>query len=214
MLGTGVTCITNMTAVQNYFDLQYPDETNLNLQHYAISFSWFETFIKSDPDQLQANPTTLDKGSDAYHLTPIYKSISQFIANTNEQKIVHINYEQNEFNKIDLSGGYESQKFGKLSQGETDTLKRTLITQPYLTFRLRIDNHQVFITATQKGESHVTIILGVWSMIGGLLALFSSTIKPFINKVTVNSYLRHATHKLYLLRKDQNQPKTSSKVSP
>jgi len=36
-------------------------------------------------------------------------------------------------------------------------------------------------------------------MLGGTLALFSSTIAPFIQNVTANSYLRHATRKLYLL---------------
>jgi len=73
--------------------LSYPDETDLNLSHYAISFSWVEHFFGSDSDKLLASAITKEKGHDAYHLIPIYKSIASFIANTQEQKIVHVKYQ-------------------------------------------------------------------------------------------------------------------------
>jgi hypothetical protein len=73
-----------MAKVQEHFDLRYPDEDNTILQHNAISFSWMESFLGSDHEQLLASPVTEEKGYDAYHMIPIYKSISQFIANTQE----------------------------------------------------------------------------------------------------------------------------------
>lgn len=60
---------------------------------------------------------------------------------------MHIKYQQNVFTKTDLSGTTEQQNFGKVVLGETDTIRRTLFTQPYLTFRMEIDNRQLAVTA-------------------------------------------------------------------
>ena len=84
ILGTGVTCETDKIKVQEHFDLHYPNEDNLVLEQNAISFSWMESFISSDSSKLLATPVSKEKGYDAYHMVPIYKSISQFIANTEE----------------------------------------------------------------------------------------------------------------------------------
>lgn len=170
-----------------------------------------EHFFGSDSDKLLAGPITKEKGHDAYHLIPIYKSIASFIANTEEQKVVHIKYQQNVLNRSDLSGASTSEKFGKLTRGETDTVRRTLKTQPYLTFRLELDNRQVSISADQKGMSAFFIILGVLSMIGGLATAFAKAFEKYINGITKRTFLRRAVRKLYLL---ENQEAITSKLAP
>ena len=170
-----------------------------------------EHFFGSDSDKLLAGPITKEKGHDAYHLIPIYKSIASFIANKEEQKVVHIKYQQNVLNRSDLSGASTSEKFGKLTRGETDTVRRTLKTQPYLTFRLELDNRQIAISADQKGTGAFLIIIGVLSMIGGLATAFAKAFEKYINMVTKRTFLRRAVRKLYLLEhKDENAPKLAS----
>jgi hypothetical protein len=63
---------------------------------------------------------------------------------------------------------------------------------------MEIDNRQLAVTAVQQGDGHLTIILAVYSLIGGLLTSLSKTIEPYINKVTTETFLRRATRKLYL----------------
>ena len=70
--------------------------------------------------------------------------------------------------KTTIDGSQTSRDYGTVTRDYQNTLKRTSIKQPYVTFRLHLDKHHKITTVVQNGRTFTNVILYALSLIGGL----------------------------------------------
>jgi hypothetical protein len=133
-----------------------------------INFNWFEYDISVNPEQLGTNALSSDNGAGAYDLQYKFESTQASIANIDEQQVIHLNYQKNTMVKTTIDGSQTSRDYGTVTRDYQNTLKRTSIKQPYVTFRLHLDRNHKITTVVQNGRTFTNVILYALSLIGGL----------------------------------------------
>ena len=114
--------------------------------------------ITLNEEAFKANSVNNIDGTEAYYLSPTFKRNEKFITNINERKIITLNFQKNLLRKTDLNNNIIEEEYGEVSVGETDTYRKGLSdaqqkAQPYITFRLKLDNKMKVTHITMKGSS-------------------------------------------------------------
>jgi hypothetical protein len=100
-----------------------------------------------------------------------------------------------------VGGTDTEEKYGQISVGDTQTMRRVYDTQPYLTFRLKLNNKERTTIATQKGQNTITLLLGVLSLIGGLYTSIGATASIAVSTLTKTHFITTVTKNLFLVKK-------------
>lgn len=117
----------------------------------TVNFFWEDKFVQQNAEEMKASASSESNGSKAYEVQTRLRDFNQAVTNINEQKVVHLKYHVNNFNKK-----LHSQKkpevtdqYGHIEIDYIETLARNpeLLDQPYLTFRLHIDRSHSMIVA-------------------------------------------------------------------
>lgn len=96
--------------------------------------------------------------------------------------------------------------------------------QPYITFRMKLNNKEKVTKITMHGDSDLKILLAVLSLIGGLFTSIGSIVATIVKKLTKSDFITAVSKSLFLVHKlstikptqtipaDENQKESDQKV--
>jgi len=111
--------------------------------------------------------------------------------------LIHLSLKKNKFIEERHDGTNTTQEYISVTAGRIDTISRAG-KQPYITFRLSLDNNQDVTTVKIEGKTIFAIILATLSEVGGLFGSISAGVVLLVGFITRPLLITHVSKYLFL----------------
>ena len=140
--------------------------------------------------------------SEGFQILPKVQIVSQTVSSVLEQKSYILKYSHNEAAVVENEVGVSNEYFGSMQISNFDSVTRTTIEQPYLSFIIYLDDKEIYAekkTVTQGGITY-TRIVSVLALVGGLWGPLTAIIKILLAKYTEAAFTLHIVKSIFMTK--------------
>jgi len=94
-----------------------------------------------------------------------------------ETKILNFKFQRQRFDRESYTQRSTSEKFGTLTQTQTQTRRRALPGEALFVFRIELDPSEKVTVATQSGKTLTSTLISSIAAVGGIISSFMVVVK-------------------------------------